>query len=86
MISSNRGFEWINHKEFNLNDYTSNSSKAFLLDVDLQYPKELRELHSYYPVALDKTEIKEKMLPWYQVRIADLPIGNFKKLMPNFFW
>ena len=41
-----RGFKWIDPKEFGLNKYTSNSSKECVLEVDLEYPKELRELHN----------------------------------------
>ena len=40
------GFKWIDPKEFDLNKYTSNSSKVCVLKVDLEYPKELRELHN----------------------------------------
>ena len=39
----------IDPKEFGLNKYTSNSSKGCVLEVDLEYPKELQELHSDYP-------------------------------------
>ena len=45
-----------------LNKYTSDSSKGCLLKDDFEYPKELRELHNYYLLALDKTEIKKEML------------------------
>ena len=53
------GFKWINSKEFDLNKYTSNSSKGCVLEVDLEYPKELRELHNNYSLATDKVEIKK---------------------------
>ena len=56
--------KWIDTKEFDLNKYTSNSSKGFAVEVDPEYPKE------------------------YQLKIADLyniPTGNVKKLVPNFF-
>ena len=33
------GFEWIDPKEFELNIYTSNSSKRCVLKVDLEYLK-----------------------------------------------
>ena len=42
-------FKWIDPKEFELNKYPSNSSKECVIEVDLEYPKKLRELHSYYP-------------------------------------
>ena len=82
------GFKWIDPKEFNLNKYSSNNSKENVLEVDLEYPKELRELHNDYPLALDKIEIEREMLSDYQLKIADhynIPIGNVKKLVPNFF-
>ena len=68
-----------------MNKYTSNSSKGCILGVDLEYPKELHELQNDYPLAPDK--IKIKMLSEYQLNIVDLhniPIGNIKKLVPNF--
>ena len=78
------GFKWIDPKGFYLNECTSNSSKGCVLKVDLEYSKELQELHSDYLLALDRTEIKRKMLSDYQLKIADhynIPIGNEKKLM-----
>ena len=73
---------------FDLNKYSSNSSKGCVLEVDHEYPKELRELHSDYPLAPDKIEIKREMLFEYQLKIADyhnIAIGNVEKLVPNFF-
>ena len=35
------------------------------LEVDLEFPKELNELHNAYPLALDKLEIKREMLSDY---------------------
>ena len=56
------GFKWIDPKEFDLNKYTNNSSKRCLLEVDLEYPKELHKLHNAYLLASDKIENKRKML------------------------
>ena len=36
------GFEWIDPKDFELNKYTSNNLKGCVLEVDLEYPRELR--------------------------------------------
>ena len=63
---------WTDLKEFELNKYTSNSSKGCVIEFDLQYPKNLRELHSDYPLAPDKIEIKRETLSDFQLRIADL--------------
>ena len=80
------GFKWIDPKEFDLNKYTSNSSKGCVLKFYRKYPKKLRELHSDYLLALGEIAIKTEMLSDYQLKIADLyniPIGNVKKLVPN---
>ena len=71
-----------------MNKYTSNSPKGCILEIDLEYPKELRELHNGYPLPPDKIEIKREMFSDYQLRIVDfyyIPIGNLRKLVPNFF-
>ena len=49
----------IDPKEFDLNKYTVNSLKGCVLEVDLEYPKELQELHNDYPLAL-KQKVNEK--------------------------
>ena len=66
------GFKWIDPKESDQNKYTSNSWKEYVLEVDLEYPKELQELLNDYPLAPDKMEIKREMLSEYQLKIADL--------------
>ena len=48
------GFKWIDPKTSDLDKYTSNSSKGCVLKVDLEYSKELRELHNDIPLASDK--------------------------------
>ena len=49
-----RGFKWIDPKEFDLSKYTSSRIKGCVLEVDLQYPKELGKLHNDYPLVPDK--------------------------------
>ena len=70
-----------------MNKYTSNSLKGCILEVNLEYPKELHELHNNYLLAPDKIEIKREMLSDCQLKMADhynIPISNVKKLVPNF--
>ena len=70
-----------------MNKYTINSSKGCVLEVDLEYPKELQELRSDYPFAPYKIEIKREILSEYQLKISDLyniPIGNVKKKFLTF--
>ena len=82
-------FKWIDHKQFDLNNYTIESLKGCILEVDFnKYPKESHQMHYDYPLYPDKIETKEKMLSSYQLKIADLyniPIDNIEKLGPTFF-
>ena len=71
----------IDPKEFDLNEYTSNSSKECVLEVDLEYLKELNKLDNDNPLDPDKIEIKREMLSDYQLKIFDLYkflLGTFK--------
>ena len=71
-----------------MNKYTFNRSNGCVLEVGLQYSKELRKLHNYYLLVPDKIEIKRKMLCKCQIKIVDLyniPIGNVKQLVPICF-
>ena len=71
-----------------MNKYTSNRSKGCVLEVDLEYPKELWNLHNDYPLTPNKIEIKRETLSDCQLKIDDLyniHIGNAKKLVPNIF-
>ena len=59
------GFKQIDPKQFDLIKYTSNSSKRFVLKVDLKYSKQLGEFHNDYYLVPDKTEIKREILSEY---------------------
>ena len=58
------------------------------MEVDLEYPKKLRELYDDHPFAPEKIEIKKEFFLDYQLKCADLYnilLGNVKKLVPSFF-
>ena len=60
-----RNFQWPSDTEiesFNVNDIPDDSDEGYVLEVDLQYPKELHDLHSDYPLAPEKMEITNDML------------------------
>ena len=85
----NSGFKWLNQKEidkFCLNSIDKNSSIEYILEVDLEYPDELHELHNYYLLAPEKQEISHDMLSSYCSNIANeygVKIGGVNKLVPN---
>ena len=86
-LPTNR-YKWKDRKEFEVNKNTSNSSKGRVLEVDLEYPKDLLEWRNDCLLDPDKLEIEREMLSEYQLNIADLYnnlIDNVKKLLLIFF-
>ena len=58
-----------------------NSSKGYILKVDLEYPDELHALHNDYPLAPEKLAISYDMLSDYCKKIADehgIKVGDIK--------
>ena len=56
-------------KNFNLDNYPSNSPIDSFLELDLDYFDELHDLPNDYTVAGVKTKLTEEMLPKYQLQI-----------------
>ena len=53
------GFRWMTQKEIdktNLAKYEEDTKKGLILEVDLEYPEELHNLHNDYPLAPEKVE------------------------------
>ena len=66
------GFKWLkNVDNFDVNSISEKSSTGCILDVDLDYPNELRYLHNDYPLAPEKLAILYDMLSDYCKNIAD---------------
>ena len=69
-----------------MNSISENSSVGYILEVALEYPSELHDLHNDYPLASEKLEISQNMLSNYCFNIANeyrLKIGGVNKLIPN---
>ena len=83
------GPKWLNEKEINsfcLNSIEKNSSIGYILEIDLEYPSELLELHNDYLLATKKLEISQNMLSNYYCNITNeygIKIGGVNKLVPN---
>ena len=83
------GFKWLNQKEINdlcLNSISENSFIGYILEVDLEYPSELYDLHNNYPLAPEKLGISQNMLSNYYCNIVNeygIKIGGVNKLVPN---
>ena len=83
------GFKWLTEKQINkinLAQYNEDSNKGLLIEVDLEYPKELHDLHNDYPLAAERVCVNNNMLSKYCKRIAakyNISTGLVHKLIPT---
>ena len=83
------GFKWLTEKQINkinLAQYNEDSNKGLILEVDLEYPKELHESHNSYPLAAEKVKVTDDMLSEYCKTIAtkyNISTGLVHKLIPT---
>ena len=83
------GFKCLGKKgidDFDLNLVKENSSTGYILEVGLEYPSKLHDLHNDYPLAPEKLKISQDMLSEYCSDIADkygIKVGGVNKLVPN---
>ena len=69
-----------------LAQYKEDSKKGLILEVDLEYPKELHNLHNDYPIGPEKVKVTKDMLSEYCKNIAtkyNISTGLVHKLIPT---
>ena len=67
-------FKWVKniHKiEQKLMNIKNNSSTGYVLEVDLEYPQELHDIHNDYPLAPEKINISKEWLSKYCLNISN---------------
>ena len=83
----NEDFQWVKNVDgFDVNSVNKKSDTGYLLEVNLEYPDELHELHNDYPLAPEKLAVSNDMLSTYCKKIAykyDVKVGDVKKLIRN---
>ena len=79
-------FKWENPEGFDWEGFDSEGSKGAMLEVDLEYPKELHDAHNCYPLAPERMSITEDMISATQLEWKGKgKQGSVPKLVPNLF-
>lgn len=82
-------FKWVPNQELSSLDVMTVDDEAdtgYFLEVDLEYPPELHNLHSDYPLAPEKMLITSEMLSPYQQQLKEDLVykpAKVEKLVPN---
>ena len=63
--------DWVNPKDFNLDNYSNDSTLGCFLEVDLDYPAELHDFHNDYHLVGAKIKLAEEMLSKHQLQIIE---------------
>ena len=78
-----KNFRWLTSDEVNLIDFTNvkkDSPIGYILEVDLDYPKELHYDHKDYPLAPEKLTISNDKLSEYQLTtINEMKIQGYHR-------
>ena len=83
------GFKWVKFNNAVVNrilNKSDNSLYGYFLEVDLDYPKELHDIHNDYSIAPGKIKPEDEMLSLYSFEIKNeynIKTGGINKLPPN---
>ena len=84
-----QGFRWLEEEEMDLMkiaEISDDAEEGYILEVDLDYPQDLHDMHNEYPLAPEKVTVTEDILsPYAQDLLKDLGLAgtSMEKLVPN---
>ena len=83
------GFKWLTEKQIDKimnKTILPDNKKGYILEVDLEYPEILHEMHNDYPLAAEKMKVTKDVLSPYCKNIQEkfgITIGQVAKLTPT---
>ena len=86
-----RNFRFLSENEitdFDVNVLRVEDEKGYILEVDLEYPAELHQLHNDYSLAPERLVVTKKMISEYGKHLSEkleMKFSKIEKLNPNFY-
>ena len=86
-----KGYRWLDQEEINLLDILTidpEGDLCYIIEVDLDYPEELHDSHSDFPLAVQRKLIKEDQLSPFNLKFLEKNKEEFKssmKLCPDLY-
>jgi len=80
------GFQWVNPQLDEVLATPDDAPEGYVLEVDLDYPEQLHDAHSDYPLAPEAMTVPEVWMSDYQLTLVNELGGKFTectKLVPN---
>ena len=82
------GFRWVedcDRLHERIPDLPADGAEGYMLEVDLEYPKELHSAHNAYPLATERMVVQKKWMSEYQHGLlgAGVAPNEVEKLVPN---
>ena len=78
-----KGFKWTSN-EIDISNVPEDSQLG-ILEVDLEYPKELHDKHNLYPLVSEHVQVNDDMLSPFQRKYFPSIRGCVRKLVPNLY-
>ena len=75
-------FEWVNTSVDAVLSHPADHNTGYILEVDLEYPKELHDAHDSYPLAPESLKVKTDWMSDYQLNLMNGG-REVEKLVPN---
>ena len=80
-------FQWLKHDEIdslNINSIAADSKEGYILEVYLDYPRELHDSHNAFPLAPESLNVPKEWMSDYQLDLIDhQPAPKVNKLVLN---
>ena len=82
------GFRWEEDCESlveRIDSHPSDSPEGHILEVDLEYPEDLQDMHNAYPLALERMMVQKKWMSDYQHDLLGVGAAptEVEKLVPD---